>query len=375
MDLIFHGPLGMELSLNKSTGVARVKAAEKESPAQLVVGRALTAIEGVPVGEIRDKKSWLAVVAKPRAGAAAALTFEAPAVSPEEPVQPVQRARRSSTRSRRPPRPRRNRADAVRGRAGSAPAPARGRQAVNRAGVRFGPRPRVELGAHALARGSRGSRADGFFNRTPVTRAYFAAKDCKAKSRDARLISREPPSGTERPRASPRRRPAPRSRRAGPGRRRESSPPRRVATTRRRRAGRDRLRRAGRSLRRRPRQPPPRGAAGATRGRQAFKPGVRFGPPDAGAFPIGSAGPWPHGVRELMGSRTWRVSISAVVSAGGPALPSRWPRPSARDRLRRPSCRGSDADASAIVAAASGGARAQFSLLARSRPCRRSRRH
>jgi len=29
MDLIFHGPLGMELSLNKSTGVARVKAAEK----------------------------------------------------------------------------------------------------------------------------------------------------------------------------------------------------------------------------------------------------------------------------------------------------------------------------------------------------------
>ena len=64
MDLIFHGPLGLELSLDRSTGVARVKAAEQDSPAQQALGRALTKIEGVPVGEIRDKKSWLAVVAK-----------------------------------------------------------------------------------------------------------------------------------------------------------------------------------------------------------------------------------------------------------------------------------------------------------------------
>ena len=96
MDLIFHGPLGMELSLNKSTGVARVKAAEKESPAQLVVGRALTAIEGVPVGEIRDKKSWLAVVAKLQAPERPlSLTFEAPAAPPpeEDPVAAEERAR------------------------------------------------------------------------------------------------------------------------------------------------------------------------------------------------------------------------------------------------------------------------------------------
>ena len=94
MDLIFHGPLGLELSLDRSTGVARVKAAEQDSPAQLAVGRALTKIEGVPVGEIRDKKSWLAIVGKLQAPERPlALTFEAPAVSPEEPVQPVQRAR------------------------------------------------------------------------------------------------------------------------------------------------------------------------------------------------------------------------------------------------------------------------------------------
>merc|ERR1739843_67456 len=84
----------MELSLDRSAGVPRVKAAEHDSPALLVVGRALTAIEGVPVGEIRDKKSWLAVVAKLQAPERPlALSFEAPAVSPEEPVQPVQRAR------------------------------------------------------------------------------------------------------------------------------------------------------------------------------------------------------------------------------------------------------------------------------------------
>ena len=63
--ILFHaGPLGMELSGKYSEGVVRVKAAEQDSPALLVVGRALTAIGGVPVGEIRDKKSLLALVAK-----------------------------------------------------------------------------------------------------------------------------------------------------------------------------------------------------------------------------------------------------------------------------------------------------------------------
>lgn len=38
MDLIFHGPLGMELSLDKSAGRVVVKAAEDDSPALLVVG-------------------------------------------------------------------------------------------------------------------------------------------------------------------------------------------------------------------------------------------------------------------------------------------------------------------------------------------------
>ena len=77
------GPLGMELSLDRSAGVPRVKAAEHDSPALLVVGRALTAIEGVPVGEIRDKKSWLAVVAKLQAPERPlSLSFEKPAVPP-----------------------------------------------------------------------------------------------------------------------------------------------------------------------------------------------------------------------------------------------------------------------------------------------------
>ena len=96
MDLIFHGPLGMELSLDRSAGVPRVKAAEHDSPALLVVGRALTAIEGVPVGEIRDKKSWLAVVAKLQAPERPlSLTFEAPAAPPseEDPVAAEERAR------------------------------------------------------------------------------------------------------------------------------------------------------------------------------------------------------------------------------------------------------------------------------------------
>ena len=96
MDLIFHGPLGMELSLDRSAGVPRVKAAEHDSPALLVVGRALTAIEGVPVGEIRDKKSWLAVVAKLQAPERPlSLSFEAPAAPPpeEDPVAAEERAR------------------------------------------------------------------------------------------------------------------------------------------------------------------------------------------------------------------------------------------------------------------------------------------
>ena len=96
MDLIFHGPLGMELSLDRSTGVARVKAAEQDSPALLACGRALTAIEGVPVGEIRDKKSWLVVVAKLQAPERPiSLTFEAPMAPPPEddPIAAEERAR------------------------------------------------------------------------------------------------------------------------------------------------------------------------------------------------------------------------------------------------------------------------------------------
>ena len=100
MDLIFHGPLGMELSLDRSAGVPRVKAAEHDSPALLVVGRALTAIEGVPVGEIRDKKSWLAVVAKLQAPERPlSLTFEAP--PEEDPVAAEERARSPAGRGTR----------------------------------------------------------------------------------------------------------------------------------------------------------------------------------------------------------------------------------------------------------------------------------
>lgn len=95
MDLIFHGPLGMELSLDKSAGRVVVKAAEDDSPALLVVGRALTAIAGVPVGAISGNKSWLAVVAKLQAPERPlSLTFEAPAAPPEEdPVVAEERAR------------------------------------------------------------------------------------------------------------------------------------------------------------------------------------------------------------------------------------------------------------------------------------------
>jgi len=88
MDLIFHGPLGMELSLDKSAGRVVVKAAAHDSPALLVVGRALTGIVGVPVGAISEKKSWLAVVAKLQTPERPlSLTFEAP-VAPLE-VDPV----------------------------------------------------------------------------------------------------------------------------------------------------------------------------------------------------------------------------------------------------------------------------------------------
>ena len=88
--ILFHdGPLGMELSGKYSEGVVRVKAAEQDSPALLVVGRALTAIGGVPVGEIRDKKSWLALVAKLQAPERPlSLSFEnvaAPAASSSPP--------------------------------------------------------------------------------------------------------------------------------------------------------------------------------------------------------------------------------------------------------------------------------------------------
>ena len=123
--------------------MARVKAAEQDSPAQLAVGRALTKIEGVPVGEIRDKKSWLAIVGKLQApDRPLSLTFEAPAVSPEEPVQPVQRARAELDALAASAKAAAEQAEAEAAAAESAPAPARGRQTVNRAGVRFGPRSR-----------------------------------------------------------------------------------------------------------------------------------------------------------------------------------------------------------------------------------------
>ena len=168
MDLIFHGPLGMELSLNKSTGVARVKAAEADSPAQLVVGRALTAIEGVPVGEIRDKKSWLAVVAKLQAPERPlSLTFEAPAAPPtaapppeDDPIAAGERARAEA--------------------AASAPAPTRGR-AYSRGGPRSRS-PSPELTCEQCGR--KGTRADGFFNgaRGNGYRGLFCSEACQAKS-------------------------------------------------------------------------------------------------------------------------------------------------------------------------------------------------
>ncbi len=166
MDLIFHGPLGMELSLDRSTGVARVKAAEHDSPALLVVGRALTAIEGVPVGEIRDKKSWLAVVAKLQAPERPlSLTFEKPASPPtaapppeDDPIAAEERARAETTA------------------AASAPAPTRGR-AYSRGGPRSRS-PSPELTCEQCGR--KGTRADGFF-RALVGR-NFCCEACKTKS-------------------------------------------------------------------------------------------------------------------------------------------------------------------------------------------------
>ena len=163
MDLIFHGPLGMELSLDRSAGVPRVKAAEHDSPALLVVGRALTAIEGVPVGEIRDKKSWLAVVAKLQAPERPiSLTFEAPMAPPPEddPIAAEERARAEATA------------------AASAPAPTRGR-AYSRGGPRSRS-PSPELTCSQCGR--TGLRADGFFYfQKHGHRGLFCSEACQER--------------------------------------------------------------------------------------------------------------------------------------------------------------------------------------------------
>ena len=201
MDLIFHGPLGMELSLDRSAGIPRVKAAEHDSPALLVVGRALTAIEGVPVGEIRDKKSWLAVVAKLQAPERPiSLTFEAPMAPPPEddPIAAEERARAEATA------------------AASAPAPTRGR-AYSRGGPRSRS-PSPELTCEQCGR--KGTRADGFF-RALVGR-NFCSEACKAKSlgrSGLEMASKRTPAAS----SSLRRR----SRSRSPRRRREASPARR----------------------------------------------------------------------------------------------------------------------------------------------------
>ena len=201
MDLIFHGPLGMELSLDRSAGVPRVKAAEHDSPALLVVGRALTAIEGVPVGEIRDKKSWLAVVAKLQApDRPLSLTFDAPAGSPPEddPIAAEERARAEATAAASAP-------------AASAPASTRGR-AYSRGEPRSRS-PSPELTCEQCGR--KGMRADGFF-RALVGR-NFCSEACKAKS-----LGRSAAASSSR-----RRRSRSRSRSLSPRRRREASPARR----------------------------------------------------------------------------------------------------------------------------------------------------
>ena len=217
MDLIFHGPLGMELSLDRSAGVPRVKAAEHDSPALLAVGRALTAIEGVPVGEIRDKKSWLALVAKLQAPERPlSLTFEAPMVSPEEPVQPVQRARAELDALAASAKAAAEQAEAEAVAAASAPAPTRGR-AYSRGGPRSRS-PSPELTCSQCGR--TGLRADGFFYfQKHGHRGLFCGEAC----RDERLGRSDVERASKRaPAASSSRRPRSRSR--SPQRRRESSP-------------------------------------------------------------------------------------------------------------------------------------------------------
>ena len=94
MDLIFHGPLGMELSLIEAPACAG-QGRGADSPALLVVGRA-DGDRGVPVGEIRDKKSWLAVVAKLQAPERPlSLWFEAPPEGTRSPRRTRGRASRS----------------------------------------------------------------------------------------------------------------------------------------------------------------------------------------------------------------------------------------------------------------------------------------
>ena len=219
MDLIFHGPLGMELSLDRSAGIPWVKAAEHDSPALLVVGRALTAIEGVPVGEIRDKKSWLALVAKLQApDRPLSLTFEAPAVSPEpvQPVQPVQRARAELDALAASAKAAAEQAEAEAVAAASAPAPTRGR-AYSRGGPRSRS-PSPELTCSQCGR--TGLRADGFFYfQKHGHRGLFCSEACQAKSVGrsglAKASKRAPAAPSSRRR---------RSRSRSPRRRRESSP-------------------------------------------------------------------------------------------------------------------------------------------------------
>ena len=85
MDVFFTGPLGIEVTWDKGAGALRVKCAEQGSTALHVVGCALTAIAGAPVGEIRDKLSYRAVVAKlQQPDRPLHLTFEAPVAPLEE---------------------------------------------------------------------------------------------------------------------------------------------------------------------------------------------------------------------------------------------------------------------------------------------------
>ena len=85
MDVICTGPLGIEVTWDIGAGALRVKCAEQGSTALHVVGCALTAIQGAPVGEIRDESSYRAVVAKlQQPDRPLHLTFEAPVAPLEE---------------------------------------------------------------------------------------------------------------------------------------------------------------------------------------------------------------------------------------------------------------------------------------------------